>query len=97
MRWLRLLLPFCVLVSLSGCGMMPLKTDAENIELARAGLEMAMTASAKAGTAIAGSERRPVTVIVPVFPAVVNHKFGAMNDMFQSRPIDVKVYVNVVE
>jgi len=79
-----------------GCNL-PGKLTAEDVALARLGVETAIQSAASTGETLSKREDRPLSVIIPIFPSLVNHKFGAFNDVMQDRRIDVHVHVDTDE
>ena len=79
-----------------GCSL-PGKLTSEDAALAKLGVETAIQSTAGTGQALSKREDRPLTVIIPIFPSLVNHKFGAFNDVMQDRRIDVHVHVDTDE
>ena len=68
---------------------MPSLTPAEENDLAKLGIQAALAG-------VVGEQREGLSVVVPIFPSVVDHDFGAFNKCLQKRDVHVHLYINSV-
>jgi len=80
----------------AGCSI-PGKVTSDDIALAKLGVETAVQSVSNSAESIAKREDRPITVILALFPDLVNHKFGAFNDLLQDKRNEIHLYIDTKE
>jgi len=85
-----------VVAATAGCSV-PGKVTDNDMALARLGVETAVQSVSQSAQTMSQREDRPLTVVLALFPDLVNHKFGAFNDIMQDKRIDVHLHIDTEE